>query len=51
MDMGMKCTMTTLIGKTRIKVCASKIVLKPVAKYRQITNIAAVFYFLLKPLK
>ena len=48
MDMGMKCTMTTLIGKQpESKFDASKIVLKPVAKIpNQITaNIAAVSTF------
>ncbi len=48
MDMGMKCTMTTLIGnKPESKFDASKIVLKPVTKIpNQITaNIAAVSTF------
>ena len=48
MDMGMKCTMTTLIGKQpESKFEASKIVLKPVSKIpNQITaNIAAVSTF------
>ena len=48
MDMGMKCTMTTLIGKQpESKFDASKIVLKPVTKIpNQITaNIAAVSTF------
>lgn len=48
MDMGMKCTMTTLIGKKpESKFDASKIVLKPVTKIpNQITaNIAAVSTF------
>lgn len=48
MDMGMKCTMTTLIGKKpESKFDASKIVLKPVTKIpSQITaNIAAVSTF------
>jgi hypothetical protein len=48
MDMGMKCTMTTLIGKQpESKFEASKIILKPVSKIpNQITaNIAAVSTF------
>jgi hypothetical protein len=48
MDMGMKCTMTTMIGKQpESKFDASKIILKPVAKIpNQITaNIAAVSTF------
>ena len=48
MDMGMKCTMTTLIGKQpESKFEASKIILKPVSKIpNQITaNIAAVSNF------